>query len=66
MVRPPRRARVSRSETQPEMIGAEEMIRLMDRMEARLGVLERAIGEEPRTKQTYETAANGQEKRRLG
>lgn len=45
MVRPPRRKR--RAQSDEEALAMEEMLRLMDRMEQRLAVLERAVeGEE--------------------
>jgi hypothetical protein len=53
LVRPPRRVReAKRAERrgEPEAIDAEEMIALIDRMESRLEVLERAVGDGSRTK----------------
>jgi len=52
MVRPPRhvrerrKAEASRVETEP--LDAEELVRLLDRMDARLEVLERAVADETR------------------
>ncbi|HEV2867176.1 MAG TPA: hypothetical protein VGX37_11750 [Allosphingosinicella sp.] len=52
LVRPPRRAR--RAEPEPEAIDSEELLALIDRMERRLEVLERALGERSRTEQLME------------
>jgi len=43
MVRPPRRSRKRRAERDEEALATEEMLRLMDRMEQRLAILERAV-----------------------
>lgn len=52
MVRPPRHVRERRKAeaagTGPEPLEAEELVRVMDRMDARLEVLERALAEETR------------------
>ncbi|MDQ4088013.1 MAG: hypothetical protein M3177_08415 [Pseudomonadota bacterium] len=48
VVRPPRRLHVDAAR-EAEMIDAEEMLALMDRMERRLEVLERAVGDETKT-----------------
>jgi hypothetical protein len=45
LVRPPRRAKVRQVESDPSEV--EEMIRLIERMEARLEVLERTVEPEP-------------------
>jgi large-conductance mechanosensitive channel len=48
LVRPPRRRRIE-VEREAEAIDAGEMLALMERMERRLEVLERAVGDETKT-----------------
>jgi hypothetical protein len=47
LVRPPRHARKA-SPAEPDAIQVDEMLRLLDRMEQRLAVVERAVGDENR------------------
>ena len=49
MVRPPRRSRIEPAR-EAETIDAEEVIALMERMERRMEVLERAVGDETKTR----------------
>ncbi|WP_114951843.1 hypothetical protein [Sphingosinicella terrae] len=64
MVRPPRRAR-ERPMREPEPQDVEEMMRLLDRIEQRLEVLERAVETEPAGDRTLEKAGESREARRL-
>lgn len=64
VVRPPRRRRVD-ARPEPEAIDAEEMLALIDRMERRLDVLERAVGAEDRQEKTLLEAGAGPETRRV-
>ncbi|WP_129791117.1 hypothetical protein [Sphingosinicella sp. CPCC 101087] len=62
MVRPPRRERVRPAE--PDGLDAEEMMRLLDRMEQRLEVLERAVAVEAREEDRMLTGGDRPETRR--
>jgi hypothetical protein len=62
MVRPPRRSREVRR-PEPEAIESEELLQLLDRMEQRLAVLERAVGDENEGKVLER--AEGPETRRI-
>jgi hypothetical protein len=64
VVRPPRRRRIE-VEPAPDAIDAEEMLALIDRMERRLDVLERAVGAEDRQEKTLLEAGEGPETRRV-
>ena len=73
MVRPPKHVRMARKhgvKTEMEPVDAEELWDLVDRMEARLEVLERAMADQigqverpalraPRRKETFEPAEHG-------
>lgn len=61
MVRPPRHQRQARR-AEPEAIDGEEMLRLLDRMEQRLAVLERAVTAEEELK-TLERAESPEARR---
>lgn len=63
LVRPPRRAREVRP-AEPDALEIEEMLRLMDVMERRIGLLERAITDQAKTREFLETGANGPDMRR--
>ena len=67
MVRPSRRDR-AQTRRQPDAIDAEEVIALIERMESRLAVLERAIGDDsergrlaPPVEQNFEAADGGRD-----
>ena len=64
VVRPPRRRRI---EVRPEAdaIDLEEMLALMDRMERRLEVLERAVADEAKDGKQLLEAGEGPETRRV-
>ena len=64
VVRPPRRARIE-ARPEPDAIDAEEMLALIDRMERRLEVLERAVAAEPADGKTLLEAGEGPETRRM-
>ncbi len=66
MVRPPRRVREERRrEAATETIDAEQVLAVLDRMERRLEVLERAVPAEPRDEERFlEAGAEGPETRR--
>lgn len=64
MVRPVRRRREKRP-VEPDALDLEEMIRLLDRMDQRLEVLERAVGDGTRQEeQLLEAGLDGPENRR--
>ena len=66
MVRPSRRARRRQQlTTETDALQVEEMLRLVERMEQRLEVLERAIGDEHRQERILESGAQGAEDRRV-
>ena len=65
MVRPSRRARRRQRTTETDALQVEEMLRLVERMEQRLEVLERAIGDERREQRILETGAQDAEDRRM-
>ena len=62
VVRPPRRRAEARPE--PEATDVEEMLALMERMERRLEVLERSVGNEPRREEQRLEAGEVPEHRR--
>lgn len=65
LVRPPKKARVERR-PDPEALDAEEVIQVLDRMEQRLEVLERAMiaAEAPRQRQLLNAGEESPENRR--
>jgi hypothetical protein len=64
MVRPVRHRREKRP-VEPDALDVEEMLGLLDRMEQRLAVLERAVGDDGRREERLlETGAAGAEDRR--
>ena len=64
LVRPPRHVRKARP-AEPDAIQVEEMLGLLDRMEQRLEVLERAVGDEMRCDERILEAGEGPENRRM-
>lgn len=68
LVRPPRRVREARRAErrgEPEPIDAEEMLALIDRMESRIEVLERAVGDgAPKERQRFLETGGAPETRR--
>jgi hypothetical protein len=65
LVRPPRRNREARP-AEPDALDLKEMLRLLDRMEQRLDVLERAVGDDTgRKERILETGVEGPENRRI-
>ena len=65
MVRPPRHRRGKRP-AEPDALDVEEMIRLLDRMEQRLDVLERAVGDGTKQEERLlEAGLEGPEGRRI-
>ena len=66
MVRPPRRRREERRrEAETETIDAEQVLAVLDRMERRLEVLERAVAVEARDEERLLEAGEGPETRRI-
>lgn len=64
MVRPPRRAR-QRQMREPDQVDVEEMLRLLERMEQRLEVLERAVETAAEPDRTLEDLGASPEARRV-
>ena len=64
VVRPPRRRAVE-TRPEPDAVDVEEMLALIDRMERRLDVLERAVGAEDRQDNKLLEAGEGPETRRM-
>ena len=66
MVRPPRRSRREARPAEPDALDLKEMLRVLDRMEQRLDVLERAVGDDTGPKERIlETGVEGPENRRI-
>ena len=63
MVRPVRRRREKRP-VEPDALDLEEMVRLLDRMDQRLEVLERAVGDGTRQEEKLLAGHDGPEDRR--